>query len=106
MTRLLDDEEITRQLADLPGWRWRDGALHAWVEAPSFADAVGLVTAVADEAEQMNHHPDIDVRYRRVRFEVSTHSAGGVTQLDVELAHRIDEHARRLGARASGGERG
>lgn len=100
MTRLLDDEEITRQLADLAGWQWRDGALHALVEAPSFSDAVALVTAVADEAEQMNHHPDIDLRYRTVRFELSTHSAGGVTQLDVELAHRITRHARRLGATA------
>ena len=98
MTRRLDDEEIARQLEDLPGWQQREGALHAELEAPDFRTAVALVTAVAEEAEEMDHHPDIDIRYRRVRFALSTHSAHGITQLDVELAHRVTEHARRLGA--------
>jgi len=44
---------------------------------------------VAIEAEEMNHHPDMDIRWRTVTFTLSTHSAGGVTQLDIELAHRI-----------------
>ena len=98
MSRRLDQEEITRQLEDLPGWEQQGDALHAEIEAPDFRTAVALVAAVADEAEQMNHHPDIDIRYRRVHFTLSTHSAGAVTQLDVELAHRVDEKARRLNA--------
>jgi 4a-hydroxytetrahydrobiopterin dehydratase len=53
---------------------------------------------VALEAEEMDHHPDIDIRWRTVTFVVSTHSEGGVTQLDVELAHRISQAAARLGA--------
>ncbi|MFP5335140.1 MAG: 4a-hydroxytetrahydrobiopterin dehydratase [Actinomycetes bacterium] len=99
MSRRLDDDEIRRQLGDLPGWSWRDDALHAIVEAPDFRSAVRLVDAVADVAEEMDHHPDIDLRYRRLVFILSTHSAGGVTQLDVELAHRIVAEAASLGAR-------
>ena len=99
MARLLDDEEITRQLRDLPGWT-RDGAtLRRELDAPDFARAIRLVVDVADEAEQMDHHPDIDIRWRTVRFACSTHSAGGITQLDVELAHRIEAAARRHDAR-------
>lgn len=97
MSRRLEHEEIDRQLADLPAWQYRDDALRAELEAPDFRSAVALVVAVAEIAEDMDHHPDIDIRYRRVRFALSTHSAGGVTQLDVELAHRIGEEARRLG---------
>ena len=98
MTRRLDPEEIARQLADLPGWQQQDDSLVVELEAPDFPGAVAIVSAVAEDAEQMNHHPDIDIRYRRVRFTLSTHSQGGITQLDVELAHRISGHARRAGA--------
>ncbi|GAB3448923.1 4a-hydroxytetrahydrobiopterin dehydratase [Phycicoccus ginsengisoli] len=101
MARLLDDEEIGRQLRDLPGWR-RDGeALRAAWEAPDFPTAIRLVDDVAEDAEQMDHHPDIDIRWRTVRFTCATHSEGGLTQLDVELAHRISEAAARLGATSS-----
>jgi 4a-hydroxytetrahydrobiopterin dehydratase len=102
MTRLLDDEEITRQLADLPDWRRLGGSVHARYQAPDFPSAVQLVSAVADTAESMNHHPDIDIRWRTVRFLLSTHSAGGLTQLDMELAHQISAEASRSGARSTG----
>ena len=98
MTRRLDSEEISRQLSDLPGWRQQGDSLLVELEAADFPSAVALVSAVAEDAEEMNHHPDIDIRYRRVRFTLSTHSEGGVTQLDVELAHRISGHAARWGA--------
>ena len=96
--RLLDDEEVTRQLGDLPGWSADGGGLRASYEAPDFMTAVRLVGEVAAEAEAMDHHPDIDLRWRTVTFWCSTHSAGGVTQLDIELAHRISEWAGRLAA--------
>jgi 4a-hydroxytetrahydrobiopterin dehydratase len=102
MTRLLDDEEITRQLADLPDWRRFGGSLHARYQAPDFPTAVQLVSDVADTAESMNHHPDIDIRWRSLRFVLSTHSAGGLTQLDMELAHQISAEAARAGARSTG----
>lgn len=99
MSRLLDDDEITRQLADLPGWT-RDGdAITATVEASDFPAAIALVDAVAAEAEAMNHHPDIDIRWRTTHWRLSTHSEGGLTQLDIELAHRISDAARDAGAR-------
>jgi 4a-hydroxytetrahydrobiopterin dehydratase len=98
MTRLLTDEEIDRQLRDLPAWR-RDGdELRATLEAPDFPTAIRLVDEVALEAEGMDHHPDIDIRWRTVHFALSTHSEGGLTKLDVELAHRISQAAGRLGA--------
>ena len=95
MARLLTDEEIERQVADLPDWT-RDGAeLHAEFEAPDFPTAIGLVDDVAVEAEEMGHHPDIDIRWTTTRWVLSTHSEGGLTQLDVELAHRISQAAAR-----------
>jgi 4a-hydroxytetrahydrobiopterin dehydratase len=96
--RLLDSDEITRQLADLTGWRLASGGLRASYDAPDFPTAVRLVAQIGDAAESMNHHPDIDVRWRTVHLTCSTHSAGGVTQLDVELAHRIREAAEDLSA--------
>lgn len=99
MTRRLDDEEITRQLADLPAWRREGETIRATFEAPGFLDGVRLVDEVAALAEAMNHHPDIDIRWTRVTFALSTHSAGGLTQLDIELAHQITGEAARAGAR-------
>jgi len=58
---------------------------------PSFPDAIALVDRVAVVAEQMDHHPDIDIRWRTVTFTCATHSKGGVTDLDVRLATQIDE---------------
>jgi 4a-hydroxytetrahydrobiopterin dehydratase len=98
--RLLDREEITRQLADLPGWRFVGSGLQASYDAPDFPTAVRLVAEIGDAAETMDHHPDIDLRWRTIRLACSTHSAGGVTQLDVELAHQIAVAAGAAGAKA------
>jgi 4a-hydroxytetrahydrobiopterin dehydratase len=96
MPRLLDDAEISRQLADLPGWTGDTRGLELTTERSAFAAAVRAVDAIADIAEEMDHHPDIDIRWRTLRFSLSTHSAGGVTQFDVELAHRINEVLREI----------
>ena len=89
MPRLLDPDEITRQLPDLPGWRLADGALRRSITAADFLTAVRIVDDIATAAEDMDHHPDLDIRWRTVHIASSTHSAGGVTQYDIELAHRI-----------------
>jgi 4a-hydroxytetrahydrobiopterin dehydratase len=99
MSRLLTDEEITRQLADLPGWRREGDALTASYDAPDFPSAIRLIVAAADESEQMNHHPDVDLRWKVTHWRLSTHSVGGLTQLDIELAHRIAGAAEHVGAR-------
>ena len=102
MSRLLTDEEISRQLGALPGWR-RDGeSLVATYDAPDFPAAVQLIVQAGDEAEQMGHHPDIDLRWKVTHWRLSTHSEGGLTQLDIELAHRISAAAAGLGAVTKG----
>lgn len=93
MSRLLDDDEITRQLADLAGWQRSGENLEASYRSPGFPEAVAFVVAVAADAEDMNHHPDVDIRYHTTHWSLTTHSAGGLTQLDLELAHRIAEAA-------------
>jgi len=100
MPRLLTDEEIQRQVADLPDWTREGAQLRAEFEAPDFPSAIRLVDEVAVEAEEMGHHPDIDIRWTTTRWSLSTHSEGGLTQLDVELAHRISQAAARLAATA------
>ena len=90
MSRTLTSDEIAAQLSDLADWAGDTVALRRSVEFADFPTAIAAVGRVAEIAEEMNHHPDIDIRWRTVTFSLATHSAGGVTQLDVELAHRID----------------
>jgi 4a-hydroxytetrahydrobiopterin dehydratase len=90
MAELLTDTQIDDHLAHLPDWR-RDGdSLRRTVEARDFPTAIAIVDDVAAEAEKLNHHPDIDIRWRTLHFTLSTHSAGGLTDLDPRLAHAID----------------
>ena len=91
MAEPLDDDQLRALGERLPGWQVGDGRLVRDVEAPSFPVAIEWVVLIAEAAESMDHHPDIDIRWRRLHLELSTHSAGGrVTDLDVRLAERID----------------
>ncbi|MFF1909769.1 4a-hydroxytetrahydrobiopterin dehydratase [Kitasatospora sp. NPDC058218] len=86
----LTEDEITAALADLPQWS-RDGdTIVRTADAADFPAAIRVVVAVAEQAEALDHHPDIDIRWRTLHFALSTHSAGGLTALDVTLAARID----------------
>ncbi len=88
---LLSDDAIDRELKSVPEWR-RDGdAIARTAELASFPAAIAFVNDVADAAEEADHHPDIDIRYRKVRLELSTHSAGGLTEKDFALARRVDQ---------------
>ncbi len=90
MTTLLDDERVTAALNGLTGWQ-RDGdTIVRTAKLPSFPAAIEAVRAVAEIAEAHNHHPDIDIRWRTVTFRCSTHSKGGITNLDIDLAAQID----------------
>jgi 4a-hydroxytetrahydrobiopterin dehydratase len=91
MAELLDDAAITTALDDLPGWE-RDGdAIVRTAKLPSFPTAIAVVDRVAAIAEDRDHHPDIDIRWRTLTFRCSTHSKGGITDLDVALARSISE---------------
>jgi 4a-hydroxytetrahydrobiopterin dehydratase len=102
MTDLLNNQQILDGLAGLPEWRRFDRALRARYQAPSFPAAIELVRAVAESAERADHHPDIDVRWRTVTFELSTHSAGGITALDLAMAGTIHSSAGQVGAVPAG----
>jgi 4a-hydroxytetrahydrobiopterin dehydratase len=95
---LLSPGQVADHLTSLEGWVALDGALHADLLAPDFPAAVGLVAAIADDAEAADHHPDLDLRWRRVRLSLSTHSAGGITAKDTELAAQISARAAAAGA--------
>ncbi len=73
------------------GWREEGDALVREFEFPSFPEAVAFVDRLAEVAEAENHHPDIDIRYRRVTVRWSTHSEGGVTERDRALAGRTTD---------------
>lgn len=89
MAELLDDDAVADALTGLPGWEQEGDALVRTASLPTFRDAVATVDEVADLAEAHDHHPDIDIRFRTVTFRLSTHSDGGITGKDTELAGRI-----------------
>lgn len=88
---VLSDEQVDAAASTLNGWHRLSGALRRSVTFPSFLDGIEAVRAVAEQAERADHHPDIDIRWRTVTFALVTHSAGGITEKDVQLAARIDE---------------
>ena len=90
MATLLDDATVTEWLNAHTGWRREGETIVREVECETFPAAIDLVREVAGVAEARDHHPDIDIRWRTVRFALSTHSAGGLTQNDLDLAAEID----------------
>jgi 4a-hydroxytetrahydrobiopterin dehydratase len=94
MTELLSQEEIDRALGqELPQWAQDGDAITRSIKAATFMDGIRLVQQVAEVAEDLDHHPDIDIRWRTVTFRLSTHSAGGLTSKDLRLAADIDKLA-------------
>ncbi|MGH3941805.1 MAG: 4a-hydroxytetrahydrobiopterin dehydratase [Pseudonocardiaceae bacterium] len=91
MAQLWDNEQIKDALAGLTDWQRDGNAIVRTAKLPSFPAAIEAVRAVAEIAEARNHHPDIDIRWRTLTFRCSTHSAGGITGQDVELAREIDQ---------------
>jgi 4a-hydroxytetrahydrobiopterin dehydratase len=90
---VLSDDELSEAMADLPGWDVDGDALVREVRFADFREAVAFVVRVAFEAEAANHHPDLDIRYNRVRVALSTHSEGGITAKDVSLASALSDLA-------------
>ena len=93
-TELLDIAKVDAALAALPEWSREGETLVRAVRRRDWTDAIALVNAVAPEAERRNHHPDICITgYRTVTFRLTTHSAGGITQRDLDLARAIEDLA-------------
>jgi 4a-hydroxytetrahydrobiopterin dehydratase len=88
---VLSDDEVDAAVATLAGWQLVDGALRRSVKFPSFLEGIEGVRRVAEAAESADHHPDIDIRWRTVTFTLVTHSEGGITDKDVQLAAQINE---------------
>jgi 4a-hydroxytetrahydrobiopterin dehydratase len=89
----LTPQQIDAAVADLDGWTYVGGALTKTFRFADFPRAVDFVEQLAEVAESMGHHPDIDIRYNKVTLRAVTHSAGGVTTRDVELAAALDHLA-------------
>jgi len=90
----LNDAEIAQQLKALAGWAREGNAIRKSFSFGKFADGVRFVDRVAVAADALDHHPDIDIRYTTITMVLSTHSAGGLTRKDFELAERIEQAAR------------
>ncbi|HEY9226160.1 MAG TPA: 4a-hydroxytetrahydrobiopterin dehydratase [Gemmatimonadaceae bacterium] len=90
MRQKLSDLEIQRALGGLPGWSRRNDALTKTYTFDKFAKGIAFVDRVAAAADEMDHHPDIDIRYTKVTMTLSTHDAGGITQSDLKLAEKIE----------------
>lgn len=87
---LLSDEEIEARLRERAGWERRGDAIVRELRTADFVGSVELVNRITPVAEEMNHHPDLSISWNRVTLSLSTHSQGGITENDFELAARID----------------
>jgi 4a-hydroxytetrahydrobiopterin dehydratase len=86
----LTDQEVQQALGKLPSWTLKNGELVQEHTFKDFVAAMAFVNDVAQLAEAAGHHPDIDIRYNRVRLALVTHDAGGITQNDAALAQKIN----------------
>jgi 4a-hydroxytetrahydrobiopterin dehydratase len=97
MAERLSDIAIQRELGNLTGWSRRGDAITKTFQFRNFLTGIGFVSAVAKAAEAADHHPDIDIRYTKVTCTLSTHSAGGITQKDLDMARKIDLAQEKVG---------
>ena len=89
----LSQSQITAHMAQMPEWRVDSGELVRTRQFKDFRAAMAFVNKLADLAEQAGHHPDIDIRYNKVRLALVTHDAGGLTAKDFDLAGKSDKLA-------------
>ena len=91
MPALLDEEEIEQRLDELGDWDREGIEIHKVFEFDDFPSAIKFVTDVARLADRYDHHPDIDIRYNKVRLELTTHSEEGLTARDFDVANEIEQ---------------
>jgi 4a-hydroxytetrahydrobiopterin dehydratase len=90
MADLIKKSQLKQRMKPVPEWELGDTAIERAVEFEDFSGAIEFVNLVAEVAEDLEHHPDIDIRWNKVRLVLSTHSKGGLTESDFELAEKID----------------
>ena len=90
MAERLSETAITEHLAQLKDWKRQGNVIRKQYPFSGFIAAMAFVNLVAAEAEAMDHHPDILIEFNRVTLTLSTHSAGGLTELDFQLARKVD----------------
>ena len=86
----LSEDQIHAALKNLSDWRYEDGFLKTVIQCADFKEAFGLMTRIAFEAEALNHHPNWENVYNRIHIALQTHDAGGITQLDFDLASKME----------------
>jgi len=97
MAERLSDIAIQRELGSLPGWSRRGDVITKTFQFRNFLTGIDFVVGIAKIAEAADHHPDIDIRYTKVVCTLSTHSAGGITQKDLDMARQIDGVQEKIG---------
>jgi len=90
MAEKLGLDVIKQWIASQSGWAYKSKAIRKEYTFPSFRNSIVFVNRIASIADDLNHHPDIDVRYTKVTLTITTHDSGGVTQNDLALAEKID----------------
>ena len=89
---VLSQQDINGKLNEITGWKFNDNAISKEFQLEDFKAALGFVNKIGDEAEKMDHHPDMFLHsWNKVKITISTHNAGGVTQNDFNLAKKIEE---------------
>jgi 4a-hydroxytetrahydrobiopterin dehydratase len=86
----LSSTEVDSRLRSLTGWELENGEITRTFTFPNFVDSLDFVNRVGELAEAAGHHPDIDIRYNKVRLALVTHDAGGLTTNDFDLAEKIN----------------
>lgn len=97
MPERLSDISIQRELGNLPGWSRRGEVITKTFQFPDFLTGIDFVAEVAKAADAADHHPDIDIRFTKIICSLSTHSAGGITQNDLDMAKKIDAAKEKIG---------
>ncbi len=90
MSDLLAQEELAVALKKYPEWEQEKTYITRSIEFEEFMEGIDFVAVVGEIAEEAQHHPDISVKYTKVTLKLTTHDVGGVTDLDIQLAQRID----------------